>query len=255
MSPSCTIRYADRSSPRRQGDGSPCDAQVDRCRPRPRRGAAGRGRRVPGGAPARRSSPSSRIALSRRRISVSAVRPASSTLRRASRSAAAVSGSRCRTAPTWRTITLTACATTSCSSRAIRARSSATASRAAPRAPAPPAPPGPRPPPCAPCARAVPTPPASRWRTSPGPRSGRRWRTGPVAHHRRGPATTITSPTRASSALRWAPSSTAAPIPAIRMPAPFTISWPSRKERPVHRARSSRVPRRGTAPQEQDQYR
>ena len=41
------------------------------------------------------------------------------------------SGSLCRTAPTWSTITLTAWATTSWSSRAIRARSSATAIRAA----------------------------------------------------------------------------------------------------------------------------
>ncbi len=40
-------------------------------------------------------------------------------------------GSRCRTAPTWSTITLIAWATTSWSSRAIRARSSATATRAA----------------------------------------------------------------------------------------------------------------------------
>ena len=40
-------------------------------------------------------------------------------------------GSLCRTAPTWSTITLTAWATMSCSSRAIRARSSATAMRAA----------------------------------------------------------------------------------------------------------------------------
>ena len=65
-----------------------------------------------------------------RRISVSAVRPTCSTFRSASPSSDAA-GIRCRTAPTWSTITLTACATTSCSSRAIRARSSATASRAA----------------------------------------------------------------------------------------------------------------------------
>ena len=50
----------------------------------------------------------------------------------------------------------------------------------------------------------------------------------------REPATTITSPTRESSALRWVPSSTAAPMPAIRMPAPLTISWPSTKESPAH---------------------
>ena len=43
----------------------------------------------------------------------------------------ASSGSLCRTAPTWSTITLTAWATMSWSSRAIRARSSATAMRAA----------------------------------------------------------------------------------------------------------------------------
>ena len=44
---------------------------------------------------------------------------------------ASARGSLCRTAPTWSTITLTAWATMSCSSRAIRARSSATAMRAA----------------------------------------------------------------------------------------------------------------------------
>ena len=40
-------------------------------------------------------------------------------------------GQVCLTAPTWSTMTLTACATTSWSSRAMRARSSATATRAA----------------------------------------------------------------------------------------------------------------------------
>ena len=65
-----------------------------------------------------------------RRISVSAVRPACSTFLSASASSEAA-GIRCRTAPTWSTITLTAWATTSWSSRAIRARSSATATRAA----------------------------------------------------------------------------------------------------------------------------
>ena len=71
------------------------------------------------------------MAPSRRRISASAVRPARSTLLSASRSSASASGSLCRTAPTWSTITLTAWATMSWSSRAIRARSSATAMRAA----------------------------------------------------------------------------------------------------------------------------
>ena len=76
------------------------------------------------------SSPPCRIAPSNRRISASAVRPARSTLLSASASSDP-GGTRRRTAPTWSTITLIACATTSCSSRAIRARSSATATRAA----------------------------------------------------------------------------------------------------------------------------
>ena len=83
------------------------------------------------GARARGSSPSRRIAPSRRRISASAARPVCSTPRSASASSASASGSLCRTAPTWSTITLTAWATMSWSSRAIRARSSATAMRAA----------------------------------------------------------------------------------------------------------------------------
>ena len=91
-----------------------------------------RGCRDPAGASSSRSSPSPRIAPRRRRISASAVRPACST----PLSASAVlrerrRGSLCRTAPTWSTITLTAWATMSWSSRAIRARSSATAMRAA----------------------------------------------------------------------------------------------------------------------------
>ena len=87
--------------------------------------------RGPGWGASSISSPSWRIAPSRRRISASAVRPACSTSWSASRSGASASGSRCRTAPTWSTITLTAWATMSCSSRAIRARSSATAMRLA----------------------------------------------------------------------------------------------------------------------------
>ena len=94
--------------------------------------AARRGRRARAAARARRPRPRARIAPSRRRISASAVRPVCSTpLQRLARPRASSSGSRCRTAPTCSTITLTAWATMSCSSRAIRARSSATAMRAA----------------------------------------------------------------------------------------------------------------------------
>ena len=85
----------------------------------------------PGWGPSSTPSPSLRIAPSRRRISASAVRPACSTRPSASRSTSRVCGSLWRTAPTWSTITLIAWATMSCSSRPIRARSSATAIRAA----------------------------------------------------------------------------------------------------------------------------
>ena len=47
-------------------------------------------------------------------------------------------------------------------------------------------------------------------------------------------ASAITSPRRESEALRTVPSSTAAPIPATRMPAPLTISCASTKERAAH---------------------
>ena len=82
---------------------------------------AGLGRR------ARPRRPSRRIAARRRRISVSAVRPACSTPLSASRVFGERVGQLILTAPTWSTMTLTACATMSWSSRAIRARSSATA--------------------------------------------------------------------------------------------------------------------------------
>ena len=86
----------------------------------------------PGWGASSSSSPSRRIAPSRRRISASAVRPVCSTpCERLAVVGRASSGSLCRTAPTWSTITLTAWATMSWSSRAIRARSSATAMRAA----------------------------------------------------------------------------------------------------------------------------
>ena len=72
-----------------------------------------------------RSMPSSR------RISVSAPRPLCSTVSSTSRVEAFASPSTRRSAPAWRTIIETWWAITSCSSRAIRARSSTTASRAA----------------------------------------------------------------------------------------------------------------------------
>ena len=257
MSPSCTIRYADRSRPAGRGDGSPSTRRSTVIPAAPTSWSSRSRSASPGCGISSAVSPSSRIALSRRRISVSAVRPASSTLRSASRSADALSGIRCRTAPTCRTITLTACATTSCSSRAIRARSSATATRAA----------------------------ASRSRSARAARSsaasvrsvrsrsahptsqpmanitGTEIRSsveelGPLRTTVREPATTITRPTRESIALRWAPSSTAAPMPAIRMPAPLTISWPSRKESPAHTSQVVAGCREGEPPAgQQDQHR
>ena len=88
---------------------------------------ASRGRRGPAGARARRrrrrgASPRAGGASRRAPCGRPARRRASASL-----SSASVSGSLCRTAPTWSTITLTAWATMSWSSRAIRARSSATA--------------------------------------------------------------------------------------------------------------------------------
>ena len=67
---------------------------------------------------------------SSRRISVSAWRPVSSTTCSASRSRSCSGFSRRRTALACTVITLTECATTSWSSREIRARSSSTARRA-----------------------------------------------------------------------------------------------------------------------------
>ena len=67
---------------------------------------------------------------SSRRISESAWRPVSSTVIRASRSRCWSGVSSRRTALAWTVITLTECASTSCSSRVIRFRSSSTARRA-----------------------------------------------------------------------------------------------------------------------------
>jgi hypothetical protein len=64
-------------------------------------------------------------------MSVSAVRPVCSTSHSALLCSRCASGSRCRTAPTCKTMTLTAWVTVSCSSRAIRARSCAIARHAA----------------------------------------------------------------------------------------------------------------------------
>ena len=72
--------------------------------------------------PLRRSMPSSR------RVSASAWRPACSIEASASRVDSCSAPSAWRSAPAWMTMTLTLWATRSCSSRAIRARSSATAS-------------------------------------------------------------------------------------------------------------------------------
>ena len=81
----------------------------------------------PAAARARPSRRSCRSTPSSRRISVSACRPVSSTVRSASRSRSWSGLSSRRTAPACTVMTLTECATTSCSSRAIRLRSSSTA--------------------------------------------------------------------------------------------------------------------------------
>ncbi len=133
MSPSCTMRYAERSSDR---------AAARPARPRPaavRRSPAARtsprqrlaGRRRPGCGVS--SSDVVPAAASRRAVGASPRAPCARPARRSERLAVlrVAAGIRCRTAPTWSTITLTAWATTSWSSRAIRARSSATATRAA----------------------------------------------------------------------------------------------------------------------------
>ena len=98
-----------------------------------RRGAGrpGRARRAGPVAGASGSAPSSRSIPSSRRISVSAPRPVRSIVSSTSRVDAFASSSVRRSAPACTTITETWWAITSCSSRAIRARSSTTASRAA----------------------------------------------------------------------------------------------------------------------------
>src|SRR5436190_1531209 len=128
VSPSCTIRYADRSNPTGSGRRSPsivsrtgtpasrtCSTSVSSS------SKPGCGVRLITRSASGRSSPM------RRRISTSASRPVCSMLPRAvSASLGCEAEIRCA-APAWATITLTLCATTSCSSRAMTRRSSATA--------------------------------------------------------------------------------------------------------------------------------
>ena len=132
MRPSCTIRYADRSRPAGRGDGSPSTLEVDH---HPGRADVVESR-------SRSASPGCGVSSAASPSLAHGVEQAPHLRERGTAGlldvaqglavlAADASGNRCRTAPTCSTITLTACATTSCSSRAIRPRSSATATRAA----------------------------------------------------------------------------------------------------------------------------
>ena len=130
--PSWTIRYAERSIARRERDGFALDVQLDRQARAPHlveqrleAVEAGLGGQLD---LARRRCASRRAGGASR---ASAVRPVSSTPRSASPSSASARAACAGPRPTWSTITLIAWATMSCSSRAIRARSSATAIRAA----------------------------------------------------------------------------------------------------------------------------
>ena len=132
VSPSWTIRYAERSSAARQRDAA---------RPRPAARRAGRRCAISSSSGVERRRGRAEARARRRRLAPHrAEQPAHLGQRGAARCARrprappgrrrAPSGSPCRTAPTCSTITLIAWATMSCSSRAIRARSSATAMRA-----------------------------------------------------------------------------------------------------------------------------
>src|SRR3954447_6008580 len=229
VSPSWTMRYAERSSDRGSVTGSPSTCRrTSRPAARTSFASASRSCRPGPGVSSSRASPSRR-APSRRRISASAVRPACSTLRSASPSFD-VAGIRCRTAPTWSTITLTAWATTSWSSRAIRARSSAAANRAADSRSR-----------SARNARSSATSLRSARARSAYPTSqatpksevlktrSRGVSVGSCAMTMAAETRTTASPTRASTADRRPPSNTAAPIPARYTDGWVVISWWSTK--------------------------
>src|SRR6476661_3993759 len=128
VSPSCTIRYADRSNP--TGSGRRTPSIVSRTgTPASRTWSTSVSSSSKPGCGVRlvTRSASGRRSPMRRRISTSASRPVCSMLPSAdSASRGCAAEIRCA-APAWATMTLTLCATTSCSSRAMTRRSSATA--------------------------------------------------------------------------------------------------------------------------------
>src|SRR6478672_1323339 len=128
VSPSCTIRYADRSNP--TGSGRRTPSIVSRTgTPASRTWSTSVSSSSKPGCGVRlvTRSASGRRRPMRRRISTSASRPVCSMLpSAASASRGCAAEIRCA-APAWATMTLTLCATTSCSSRAMTRRSSATA--------------------------------------------------------------------------------------------------------------------------------
>ena len=126
--PSWAMRYAARSTPGLQRRrGRPRRAAAPACRPRRPARPAGRARRGPAAGRARRPRPSVRSTPKSRRISASASRAVASTAARSAASAACSGPSRRRTAWVWMVTTLIEWDTMSCSSRAIRVRSSAAA--------------------------------------------------------------------------------------------------------------------------------
>src|SRR5579884_341789 len=130
VSASCTIRYAESSTPSLPVGGAPSIASVT-CRPAwfISSTSAGRPARLGTGASSG-SAPLSRSTPTRRRISANACRPVRSIVASARLARSSSSSGSSPAPPACMTITPSAWATTSWSSRAIRARSSATAARA-----------------------------------------------------------------------------------------------------------------------------
>src|SRR5215831_8969467 len=131
VSPSCTMRYAE--SPTSAGTGPAGSIASVTGSPAARTRSARSGRSASPGSGARRSRESRSPASSRsnsRRISPSAPRPWSTIASRAARATAGSRSIACAAACAWITITDRPCATTSCISRATRARSAATSDSA-----------------------------------------------------------------------------------------------------------------------------
>ena len=124
------MRYADSSIPTGRPRRSPSTLSSTGS-PASRTCSTSSGRSARPGCGASGSAASLRSIPTRRRISVSAPRPIFSIVSSTSRVAPLSGSSTRRSAPAWTTIIETLCAIASCSSRAMRARSSTTASRAA----------------------------------------------------------------------------------------------------------------------------